>query len=101
MNNAFTFASHYGVTVFNRNMAGGHLLIVKGPKEIKPKIVKNYLSRPRGSVIVNFETLPHVFLPSYSRLNFKRLKMSSLHRDVAPPGIKQVDKASLTLYFYS
>lgn len=30
----------------------------------KTQIVKNYLSRLLGSVIVNFETLPHVFLPS-------------------------------------
>ena len=33
----------------------------------KTQIVKKYLSRLLGSVIVNFETLPHVFLPSYSR----------------------------------
>ena len=33
----------------------------------KTQIVKNYLSRLLGSVIVNFETLPHIFLPSYPR----------------------------------
>ena len=33
----------------------------------KTQIVRNYLSRLLDSVIVNFETLPHVFLPSYSR----------------------------------
>lgn len=33
----------------------------------KTQIVKKYLSRLLGSVIVNFETLPHLFLPSYSR----------------------------------
>ena len=31
------YASDYSVIVFNRNTAGGHPLIVKGPKEIKLK----------------------------------------------------------------
>jgi len=46
----------------------------------KTQIVKKYISRLLGSVIVNFETLPHVLLQAILG-HFKRPKMSSLNRD--------------------
>ena len=77
----------------------------------KTQIVKNYLSRLRGSVIENSKTLPHVFLPSYSRPPlpwFQKAEdvVSSQRRSASRNNMRQKlslcsDKASLNLHFYS